>query len=740
MPNLSTRNCLLHLFLGGVVLAPILLVGGCAGGSSTPPPDTTPPSAPTNLTATAASASQINLAWTASTDNVGVTGYRVERCQSAGCSNFAQIATSSGTSFNDTGLSASTSYSYRVRASDGAGNLSGYSNTASATTQSGSTNISVSLGPKRGGLTITQTVTFTATVTNDAGGQGVTWSATVGSFSSQTATTATYTAPAAAGMATITATSKADVTKSASTTIGVTDLPGVFTYHNNLARDGANQQEYALTTSNVKSSSFGKLFSCAVDGEVYAQPLWVANLSIGGGTHNVIFVATENDSVYAFDADISPCHQYWQKSFLSAGVTTVPPGDTGETGDINKKIGITGTPVIDPSTKTLYVVAKTKEGTANYHQRLHALSLTDGSEKFGGPVDITSAITLPGTGDTGDSSVGCTAGSGNVPFCPLRENQRPGLALANGVVYVAWASHGDQQPYHGWVIGFNASTLARVFTYNDSPNGFEGGIWMSGGAPAIDSSDNLYLITGNGDFDGVTDFGDSFLKLSSSLSLSDWFTPNVQDQLNAQDLDLGSGGAAILVDLPSGSPVQRLLVGGGKGLGMAGQIYVLNRDSLGHTNATDSGALQQWSPGGAIFSTPAFWQNTLYLAGVGQRLQAFSLNTSTSKFNTAPSSQSPASFGFPGATPTVSSKGTANGIVWALDTSNNGTPNGTGTNGPALLHAYDAANLATELWNSSQGTGNAAGTAVKFVAPTVANGKVYIGTQTEIDVYGLQPN
>jgi uncharacterized protein YjdB len=713
---------------------------GSATVTVTAAPDTTSPSAPTNLTATAVSASQINLTWTASTDNVGVTGYRVERCQGTGCSNFAQIATPSGTNFNDTGLSASTSYSYRVRATDGAGNLSGYSNTASATTQAGSTNISVSLSPKRGGLTVTQTMAFTATVTNDTGGQGVTWSATAGTFSNQTATTATYAAPATAGTVTITATSKADVTKSASTTVGVTDLAGVFTYRGNPSRDGANQQEYALTTSNVKSSSFGKLFSCAVDGEVYAQPLWVANLSIGGGTHNVIFAATENDSVYAFDADTSPCHQYWKVNFLSSGVTTVPPGDTGETGDINKKIGITGTPVIDPSTKTLYVVAKTKEGTANYHQRLHALSLTDGSEKFGGPADITSAITVPGTGDTGDSSVGCTAGSGNVPFCPLRENQRPGLALANGVVYVAWASHGDRQPYHGWVIGFNPSTLARVFTYNDSPNGFEGGIWMSGGAPAIDSGNNLYLITGNGDFDGVSDFGDSFLKLSSSLSLSDWFTPNVQDQLNAQDLDLGSGGAAILVDLPSGSPVQRLLVGGGKGLGQAGQIYVLNRDSLGHTNATDSGAVQQWSPGGAIFSTPAFWQNTLYLAGVGQHLQAFSLSTSTSKFNTTPSSQTSASFGFPGATPAVSSKGTANGIVWALDTSNNGTPNGTGANGPALLHAYDATNLTTELWNSSQGTGNAAGTAVKFVVPTVANGKVYIGTQTEIDVYGLLPN
>src|SRR2546421_41505 len=304
-------------------------------------PDTTAPSAPTTLTATAASASQIDLAWSASTDNVGVTGYRVERCQGAGCTTFAQVSAPTATSFNNTGLAAGTSYSYQVRAADAAGNLSAYSSVASATTSGA-------------------------------------------------------------------------------------DNAGVFTHRNDNFRTGQNPNETVLAPANVTPATFGKLFACAVDGEVYAQPLYVANFAIAGGTHNVVFVATQNDSVFAFDADASPCVQYWQKSFLGTGVTTVPPGDTGETGDINTIIGITGTPVIDPATSTLYVVAKTKEPTG-YFQRLHALDLATGSEKFDGPADISSAITVPGSGDTGEAT--CPGSAGNLPFCPLRENQRPGLLL-----------------------------------------------------------------------------------------------------------------------------------------------------------------------------------------------------------------------------------------------------------------------------------------------------------------------
>jgi fibronectin type 3 domain-containing protein len=698
--------------------------------------DTTPPTPPTNLTATAASATQINLAWTASTDNVGVTGYKVERCQGSGCANFAQIATPTAITFSDSGLTGSTSYSYRVRATDAAGNLSGYSNTATTSTLA-SGNISVTISPPRGGITTAQTMAFTATVKNDVGGAGVTWSTTGGTLAGQTATAAMFSSTSA-GAFTITAKSNADNTQSAAATIGVTDLSGMLTYHNDLARDGTNTREFALTPANVNSGSFGKLFSCQVDAEVYAQPLWVPNLAIGGGNHNVVFVATENDSVYAFDADANPCRQYWQKNFLGTGITPVPPGDTGEAFDINKKIGITGTPVIDPVSLTLYVVAKTKEGSTNYHQRLHAMSLIDGTEKFNGPLDLSPSITVPGIGDTGDSSVGCTSTPGNVPFCPLREGQRAGLALASGHVYVAWASHGDHQPYHGWIMSFNASNLAQApVVFNDSPNGRESGIWMSGGAPAFDSSNNLYVITGNGDYDGVNDFGDSFLKLSSGLALQDWFTPSVQATLDGADLDLGSGGAVILVDLPS-STIPHVVIGGGKGTNQLGQLYIVNRDNMGR-NATTDKVVQQFNLNGMIYSTAAFWQNTLYAAAVGQSLNAFALNTSTSMFNTVATSQSSHFYNFPGTTPSVSSAGTTNGIVWALDTNSTTAANASGTDGPAVLYAYDAMNLGTELWDSSQGMGNAAGFAVKFCVPTVANGKVYVGTQTEITVYGLIP-
>jgi chitodextrinase len=717
-------------------------------------PDITPPTAPTNLAATAASTSQINLTWTASTDNVGVAGYKVERCSGAACANFAQIATPSGTTFSDTGLAASTSYSYRVRADDAAGNNSAYSNTATATTQAASSgNISVTISPKRGGLTLSQAMPFTATVTNDVGSAGVTWSASSGSFSTQSTSAATFVAPNTMGVVTVTATSVVDVTKSASATIGVTDFAGMFTYHNDLSRDGVNAQEYALTTASVATATFGKLFSCPTDAAMYAQPLWVANLSTQSGTHNVIFAATTHDTVYALDADANPCVTYWSKSLLGSGETWVSSSDVG-TGDIQPDVGIIGTPVIDPATNTLYVVSKSKTNgssctpATSCFQRLHALSLIDGSEKFGGPVNITSAISVPGTGD-GSSG-------GNVTFNTLRENQRPGLVLSNGVVYVAWASHGDNGPYHGWVIGFSASTLAITATFNANPNGSDSGIWMGGGAPAADSSGNLYFLTGNGTFDansGGSDYGDSTVKLSTSggLSVASYFTPADQQNLENGDSDHGSGGAAILVDQPSTAPHQHLLIGGGK----EGNFFLLDRDNLGgyraNANPVDTNSVQKFSEGNGIFSTAAFFNNALYIAGAGGHLNSFAFNTTTGQFNAAQTSQSPASFGFPGATPSVSAWGTTNGIVWAMNNNAYCTQQSSSC-GPTVLHAYDATNVATELWNSSQTAGDAAGNAVKFTVPTVANGKVYLGTRGndtgnggttvpgEVDVYGLKPN
>jgi hypothetical protein len=569
--------------------------------------------------------------------------------------------------------------------------------------------VTVSVSPVRVGLTTGQLQTFTASVSGSS--TAVTWEVdTVPGGNSSVGTISAagvYTPPSSAGTHTIGARSVADSTVVATASVAVTDLAGVFTYHNDLSRAGVNNKEYALNTSNVKTATFGKRFACSIDAAAYAQPLWAANVAIGGGTHNVVIAATQHDTIYVFDADAAPCHTYWSKSLLGSGETWVTSGDVG-TGDITPDIGIVGTPVIDGATKTIYVVSKSKSGST-FHQRLHALSLNDGSEKFSGPQDI--AFT-----------------SNGITFSPLRENERCGLVLVNGVVYIAYASHGDQQTYYGWVVGYNASTLAQTGAFNDDPGGGFGGIWMAGGAPAADSSNNLYVITGNGNFDGTSNFGDSFLKLStgSSIAMSSFFAPSNQASLNGGDQDLGAGGAAILVDAPS-APFPRLVIGGGK----EGKLYLLNRDSLGGNNSTDSGAVQTFSVGNGIFATPAFWQNNLYLAGVNGHVKAFAFNPTSGTFTIAPSSQSPGAFGFPGSTPSISSQGTSNGIVWATERVSGSS---------SVLHAYDATNLNNELWNSNTVSGDKAGQSVKFTVPTVANGKVYVGTAGEISVYGLSPN
>jgi hypothetical protein len=617
--------------------------------------------------------------------------------------------------------------------------------------------ITVTVSPKRAAITTGQTQTFTPTVSDST---TVTWevdtvpggNGTVGTISSA----GVYTPPATGGVHNIVARSVENPSvTSAASTIAVTDLAGVFTYHNDNSRDGVNTKEYGLTTSTVTPATFGKLFSCNMDGAVYAQPLWIANFTINGAKHNLILAVSMRDTVYLFDADANPCVMYWSKSMLPAGETFVGNGDIGSS-DIYPDIGILGTPVIDPSSNAVYLVAKSKttSGTLTYHQRLHALNLADGSERTNSPVDLTTAITFPGNADAGDADCPNTGGgSPSVPFCAFRLNQRGGLALANGTVYVVWASHGDNQPYHGWVLGFNASTLARTASFNTSPNGRQGGIWMSGGAPALDSSNNLFLITGNGDYDGVTEFGDTLLKLSpSTLAVSDWFTPAGQAGLDGSDLDFGSGGAVVLVDVPT-APHPHMLIGGGKGSSFNGELYVLDRDNLGHLVANDPQIIQKIVVGQGIFATEAYWQNTIYVAGAGTSLQAYSLNTTTGLFNTSTVPQSPTSFLFPGTTPSVSSSGSTNGVVWAIEINNYGTfDQGTRAATPAVLHAYDANNIATEVWNSSLSSADTAGNAVKFTVPTIANGKVYVPTRGDdttinaptnrgrIDVYGLKPN
>jgi len=632
--------------------------------------------------------------------------------------------------------------------------------------------LSVSISPKRGGITINQSLPASATVLNDVDAAGVKWSAsgtacsgtTCGTFTNVTSTSATYVAPATPGIYSITATSAADSTKSASNSIGVTDLSGVFTYHYNISRNGTNTQEFALTTSNVSTSTFGKLFSCQTDGAIYAQPLWVPNRMVAGSSHNVIIVATQHESLYAFDADATSCITLWHANLIdsthggTSGETSVPSGTTGALvgsgyGDISPEVGITGTPVIDSITNTLYVVSKSVNSSTQFFQRLHAIDPTTGNE-LKTPQSIDSSISVPGTG------AGST--SGIVAFDPRNESQRSGLVLSNGVVYVAWASHEDHDPYHGWVIGFNASTLAPVpnAVFNSTPNQVgtlsysRGGIWMGGGAPAVDSTGNLFFITGNGTFDantGGSNYGDSVVKLSSAsgLSVADYFTPSDQASLDANDTDFGSGAATILVDQPSG-PVTHLVIGGGK----EGNLFLVNRDNMGKFSSSTNNVIQTVSVGNQIFATPVFWQNNLYVAGVGPLVQ-YVFNATTGKFNGSPYSQSTTRYGFPGATPSLSSNGTGNGIIWALDNTLYCTNQSPGC-GATVLHAYNSANLATDLWNSSQAAGNRdqAGHAVKFTVPTVANGKVYVGTRGnntggttssttipgELDVYGLLPN
>jgi Chitobiase/beta-hexosaminidase C-terminal domain/Bacterial lectin len=449
------------------------------------------------------------------------------------------------------------------------------------------------------------------------------------------------------------------------------------------------------------------------------------------GTHNVVFVATEHDSVYAFDADSNAggnAMPLWQVSFInpSAGVTTVPNGDVNSQ-NIAPEIGITSTPVIDPVTQTIYVEAKTKEvsgANTSYVHRLHALDLGSGAEKFGGPVVIQP--TVNGTGDGND-------GAGHVPFNGLRHVNRPGLLLLNGVVYLAYGSHGDNGPYHGWLLGFNALTLQPQGVYNTTPNGGLGAFWQAGDAPASDASNNIYCLTGNGVYDGPTnaDYGDSFLRLApigTNLVLGDYFTPYNQLDLANGDTDLGSGGVMLLPDSVGSAAHPHLMVGTGK----EGKIYLIDRDNPGRFNSANDSNAVQTVPGaiGSCFSTPAFFNSTLYYLGTGDRLKAFAVSNGT--VAATPAAQSVDSFGYPGATPSISANVSSNAIVWALQTDS------ADAGGIGILHAYAATNVAVELYNSSQaGSRDVPGGAVKYTVPTVANGKVYVGTASGLAVFGL---
>jgi len=526
---------------------------------------------------------------------------------------------------------------------------------------------------------------------------------------------------------------------------------GVFTQHNDLSRSGQNLDETVLTTANVNSKTFGKLFSYPVDNQIYAQPLYVPNVSIPGlGTHNVVYIATEGDTVYAFDADGLTPTILWSDNFTNPaeGVATISCTKAGLTCNVYPTTGITGTPVIDPTTNTMYVLVRTAEASGsatNYVQRLHALDITTGAEKFGGPVVISGQVKGTGAGSS----------NGKVLFNTLHNDQRPGLVLANGNVYIGWAGNA-----HGWVMAYGAQTLKQIAIFNTTPNGTLGGVWQSGNGFAVDSNGDLYLATGDGTFDANTgggDYGDTVLKLSSTLQILSYFTPMDQDcrftPAPNNDLDLGSGGPLIFPTQSGAFPDEIVQAGkGGSPCDLFGStyavpIYLLDRDSLGGYNVTQDQDIQTVQ--GTIhgyWSSPAYWQSAtasyVYYSGMttetgsGDNLKQYTIRNGA--LSTAPVAQTPNLF-VVGSTPSVSANGTNNGIVWSIERTDilSAAPG----NHEAVLYAYNASSVKTELYNSRQSIQrDATGCANKFQTPTIANGKVYVGTQNELDVFGVLPS
>jgi len=496
----------------------------------------------------------------------------------------------------------------------------------------------------------------------------------------------------------------------------------MLTYHNNNFRNGFDNKEAILTQSNVNSASFGKLFVVPADGLVDAEPLYLSAVTIGGVTHNLLIVATEHDSVYAYDADTGA--SIWQVTTLKSGETT---SDDRGCGQVAPEIGITSTPVIArPKTgdPVIYVVAMSKDSSGNYHQRLHALDATTGAELHGGPVDI--AAKYPGTGDN--------SSGGFVIFDPAQYKERAGLLLLNGTVYLAWASHCDFRPYTGWIMGYNMNTLAQTTVLNVTPNGNEGAIWGSGAGMAADGNGNIILLDANGLFDSSlnasgfpaeSDYGNAFLRVTTKggLAVADYFEMDNEASENGSDVDLGSGGTLLVSQKDSTGKIWNLAVGAGKD----SNLYVVDRTNMGKFSSTSNNIYQELAkalPGG-VWSMPAAFGANVYYGPVGSPLLDFQFKNA--RLLASPVAKSTNSFGYPGTTPSISANAGANAIVWAAENTS-----------PAVLHAYNAKTL-VELYNTNQaangrdhfGNGN------KFITPMIANGKVYVGTTSGVGVFGL---
>jgi hypothetical protein len=518
----------------------------------------------------------------------------------------------------------------------------------------------------------------------------------------------------------------------ARTSVPADSVANVLTYHNDNARTGQNLDEKTLTLANVNSASFGKIGFLSTQGLVDAEPLYVSQLAINGLKHNVVFVATEHDLVYAFDADTF--QQLWQVSLLGANETT---SDDRGCGQVKPEIGITSTPVIDLNARphsALYAVAMSKDANSNYYQRLHALDIATGAELPHSPQTVEASY--PGTAVPNSD--------GHVIFAPKQYKERVSLLLLNGGVYTSWASHCDFDPYTGWIIGYDAATLKQASVLNITPNGTEGAIWMSGAGLAADNSGNIYFLDGNGTFDtslnangfpSKGDYGNAFMKLSTAggnLAVADYFDMYGTIQESRRDLDLGSGGTLVLPDLVDASGKTRhLAVGAGKD----NIIYLVDRDAMGKFNSSHDSIYQEirstgeeHSQGlggsGGVYSMPAYFNHTLYYGSVDDSLRAFKITNAW--IMTPASSKTAVTFGYPGATPSISANGVTNGIVWAVE-----------NNSPAVLRAYDAANLAHELYNSNQSRQRDEITGNKFITPMIANGKVFVGTPSGVAVFGL---
>jgi hypothetical protein len=617
----------------------------------------------------------------------------------------------------------------------GSGGSAGSTPPAAPTITSQPTNQSVTAG-------LTATFTVTATGAQPLSYQ---WQENGGMIPGATASS--YTTPATTSaddgetFDVVVSNSAGSVTSNTAT-LSVTTPPSsspsgtdVVTFHNDVARTGLNPTETSLTTSNVNVNTFGLLRNLSVDGKVDAQPLYLSGLMINGAAHNVVFVATENDSMYAFDSDTGAT--MWQdtlQTLLPSGETT---SDSRSCGQVTPQIGITATPVIDRSAGahgTIFFVTMSKDSSGNYHQRLHALDVTTGAELLNGPTEIKA--TYPGVG-AGNSN-------GTMTFAPGNYKERAALLLLNGVVYLSFASHCDIPPYSAWIMGYGEKTLQQSTVINLTPNGPDsaggsygaGSIWQSGGGPAADSQGNIYVELANGDFETTLDsngfpnqqdYGNAFVKLSASngkLAVADYFTMMNTLSESDTDTDLGSGGPLILPNLTNGSGATvQLAIAAGKD----GAIYVANRSNMGKFNASSNNIYQELAnavPNG-VFGAPAYFNQTVYYGDKSDTLKAFPISNA---MLTGPSTATATSFEYPGALPSVSANGTSNGIVWAIE---NATP--------AVLHAYPASNLATELYNSNQAANGAdnPGTGNKFITPTIADGKVFVATTTSVAVYGL---